>query len=157
MSTKAFISCSSAENTRAIPGAVFSFLVRGHQTGNSFSLVKISVQHGNEPPAHTHTREDEFYYILSGAMKFIVDGEELIARAGECAYLPVNKPHQFEVIGEKAEVLMLVTAAGLDQWFWDNSLPSPDGQPLPLMQGPPPAEAIEHFVTSLGDYGVIMQ
>lgn len=157
MSTKAFISSPQPENTRAIPGAVFNFLVRGPQTANSFSLVKISVQHGNEPPAHTHTREDEFYYILNGAMKFIVDGEEFIAQKGQCAYLPINKPHQFEVIGDEAEVLMWMSAAGLDQWFWDNSLPAPDGQPLPLMQGPPPAEAIQHFVTSLGQYGVVMQ
>lgn len=157
MSTKAFIACPQAENTRAIPGAVFNFLARGQQTANNFSLLKISVQHGHEPPSHIHTREDEFYYILDGAMKFTVDGEELVARTGECAYLPVNKPHQFEVIGEKAEVLMWMSAAGLDQWFWDNSIPAPDGQPLPLMQGPPPPEAIQHFVTTLGTYGVIMQ
>jgi quercetin dioxygenase-like cupin family protein len=157
MSTQAFVSYPQPENTRAIPGAVFNFLVRGPQTGNSFSLVKISVQHGNEPPAHVHTREDEFYYILEGAMKFIVDGHEMIARAGECAFLPINKKHQFEVVGDKAEVLMWMSAAGLDQWFWDNSMPAPEGQALPLMQAPPPPEVVQHFVTSLGQYGVVMQ
>jgi hypothetical protein len=64
--------------------------------------------------------------------------------------------HAFEVQNEKAEVLMWMTPGILDEWFWDNSIPAPDMKPLPLLQGPPPAEAIEHFVKTLGDYGVLM-
>ena len=157
MTTKPFISCPGPENSRAIPGAVFNFLVRGEQTRNSFSLVKIEVQHGNEPPAHTHSREDEFYYILKGRMKFTV-GEQIInAKAGDCVYLPMNISHAFEVKDEKAEVLMWINPATMDQWFWDNSEPAPDMKPLPLKQGPPPQAVIEQFVKSLGDYGIVMQ
>lgn len=157
MTNNPFISKPDSENTRAIPGAVFNFLVRGEQTGNSFSLVKIEVQHGNEPPAHTHTKEDEFYYILKGSIKFIVGGAVIIANEGDCVYLPMHTQHAFEVQNEKAEVLMWMSPAGLDQWFWDNSVPAPGMKPLPLQQGPPSAAVIEHFVKSLGEYGVVMQ
>ena len=157
MTSKPFISCPGPENSRAIPGAVFNFLVRGEQTRNSFSLVKIEVQHGNEPPAHTHSREDEFYYILKGRMKFTV-GEQIInAKAGDCVYLPMNISHAFEVKDEKAEVLMWISPATMDQWFWDNSVPAPDGKPLPVPQAPPSSEMIQHFVTSLQSYGVHMK
>ncbi|MGB8190291.1 MAG: cupin domain-containing protein [Chitinophagaceae bacterium] len=156
MSTIAFISKPSPENTRAVPGAVFNYLVRGQQTRNSFSLVKIEVMPGNEPPAHTHTREDEFYYILNGSMKFTVGNEVLTAHAGECIFLPMNVPHAFEVLSAKAEVLMWMSPAGLDQWFWDNSWPAPSMQAMPVQQGPPPPEAVEYFVKTLAEYGVMM-
>jgi mannose-6-phosphate isomerase-like protein (cupin superfamily) len=156
MTNKAFINKPAPVNTRAIPGDTFSFLIRGTETSNRLSLVKIEVQHGNEPPAHVHTREDEYYYILNGSIKFTVGNEILLAKEGDTVFLPMNVMHAFEVQNEKAEVLMWMTPGSLDQWFWDNSLPAPDMKPLPLLQGPPPAEAIEHFVKTLGDYGVLM-
>ncbi len=157
MTNKAFISKPAPGNTRAIPGATFSFLVRSNETSSRLSLAKIEVQHGNEPPAHIHTREDEYYYILKGSIKFTAGNEIFIANEGDTVFLPMNVMHAFEVQDEKAEVLMWMTPGNLDEWFWDNSIAAPDMKPLPLPQGPPPPEAIEHFVKTLGDYGVVMQ
>jgi quercetin dioxygenase-like cupin family protein len=146
----------SSENSRAIPGALFHFLVNGTQTGGSFSLIQIHVSRGSEPPAHTHAREDESYYIQEGAVRYKV-GEKIIeVEAGDYIYLPKGISHQFEILTESARLLMWMSPAGLDQWFWDNSVPAPDMKPLPVPQGPPPGEAIEHFVTSLRAYGVEM-
>jgi quercetin dioxygenase-like cupin family protein len=70
-----FKSTPAPENTRAIPGAVFHFLVRGEQTGGSFSLIQIEVQRGAEPPAHVHQREDESYYVLAGSVRYYAGGQ----------------------------------------------------------------------------------
>ena len=51
---------------------------------------------------------------------------------------------------------MWISPAGLAEWFWDNSVPAPDGKPLPIQQGPPSSQVIEHFVNSLREYGVEM-
>ena len=153
---KGFKSSPSPENTRAIPGAVFHFLAMGNQTNGNQSLIKITVQRGAEPPAHTHSREDEAYFILAGSITYTI-GEEIIkANQGEYVYLPKNVPHKFEIVSEKAEVLMWISPAGLDEWFWDNSAPAPDGKALPIQQGPPPSHVIEHFVNTLREYGVEM-
>jgi quercetin dioxygenase-like cupin family protein len=156
MKNKGFISNPTPANTRAIPGAIFSFLFRSDETNNILSLVKIEVQHGNEPPAHVHTREDEYYYILNGSMKFTVGDEVIFANTGDAVFLPMNIRHAIEVQNDKADLLMWLAPSSLDQWFWDNSVPSTDMKPLPLMQGPPPQEAMDHFVKSLGEYGVVM-
>lgn len=156
MNTSAFRSARDPRNSRAIPGALFHFLAKGDDTAGRYALVEILVKAGNEPPAHTHEREDEVYFILNGEMRFDVGGDVLHAKAGDHVYLPKDVPHAFKVISESAHVLMWVAPAGLDQWFWDNSVPAPDMQPLPLPAGPPPPEAIEHFVRTLADYGVHM-
>jgi quercetin dioxygenase-like cupin family protein len=153
---KGFKSAPSPENTRAIPGAVFNFLAKGDETSGRHALIKIVVQRGAEPPRHTHTREDESYFVLKGSVRYTIGEDVITVNEGEYVYLPKDVPHSFELLSEKAEVLMWISPAGLDEWFWDNSAPAPDGKPLPISQGPPPADLVEHFVTSLRSYGVEM-
>ena len=153
---KGFKSAPSPENTRAIPGGVFNFLSMGHETEGRQALMRIIVNRGAEPPAHTHSREDESYYILEGSIRYTIGEDVITVDKGEYVYLPKGLPHKFELLTEQAEVLMLISPAGLDQWFWDNSAPAPDGNQLPMPQGPPPAHVIDHFVKSLREYGVEM-
>jgi quercetin dioxygenase-like cupin family protein len=153
---KGFKSAPSSENTRAIPGGVFNFLSMGSETEGRHALMRIVVNRGAEPPAHTHSREDESYYIVNGNVRYTIGDEVITVSNGEYVYLPKGIPHKFELLSEQAEVLMLISPAGLDQWFWDNSAPAPDGKQLPMPQGPPPAHVIDHFVKSLREYGVEM-
>ena len=153
---KGFKASPTAENTRAIPGAVFNFLSMGVDTEGRQALIRIVVNRGAEPPAHTHSREDESYYVVKGRVRYTIGQDIITVNEGEYVYLPKDIPHQFEVLTEQAEVLMWLSPAGLDQWFWDNSAPSPDGKALPMLQGPPPPHVVSHFVTSLREYGVEM-
>lgn len=156
MKKAAFLSNGTPENSRAIPGALFHFLAGGQQTNSLFSLIYIEVQRGNEPPAHTHQREDENYYILEGSIRFWV-GEKIIdAKAGDFIHLPKGVPHKFELQSDCVKELMWVTPSGLEKWFWDNSVPAADMQPLPIMTEPPSPEMIAHFGRSLSEYGVEM-
>ncbi len=155
-SQNGFKSSANAENTRAIPGAVFNFLSMGHETEGRQALIRIVVNRGAEPPAHTHTREDESYFIVKGSVRYTIGDQVLTVNEGEFVYLPKDVPHKFEIQTEQAEVLMWLSPAGLDQWFWDNSTPAPDGKALPGPTSPPPPQVIEHFVNSLQDYGVEM-
>ncbi|HEY5745900.1 MAG TPA: cupin domain-containing protein [Chryseolinea sp.] len=153
---KGFKSAPTPENTRAIPGAVFHFLAKSDETGGRHALIKIIVQRGAEPPAHTHSREDESYFIIKGSVRYTIGEDQVTVNEGEYVYLPKDLPHSFQVLSDKAEVLMWMSPGGLDQWFWDNSVPAPDGKPLPIPNGPPPPDVIQHFVTSLESYGVKM-
>jgi quercetin dioxygenase-like cupin family protein len=153
---KGFKGASSPENMRAIPGAVFNFLAMGHETNGRHALIKIFVERGAEPPPHTHSREDESYFILKGSIRYTIGDKRLTVNEGEYVYLPKDVPHSFEILSEQAEMLMWLCPAGLDQWFWDNSVPATEGKALPIPQGPPPADVIKRFVTSLQLYGVEM-
>jgi quercetin dioxygenase-like cupin family protein len=155
-SLKGFKSAPTPENTRDIPCAVFIFIAMGNETIGQHALIKIHVRRGAEPPAHTHSREDESYFILKGSIKYTVGDDVITVNEGEYVFLPKDVPHKFEILSEAADVLMWISPAGLDQWFWDNSAPAPDGKSLPIQQGPPPPHLIEHFVRSLREYGVEM-
>jgi len=154
--SQVFKSAPSVDNTRAIPGAVFNFLSMVNEANDRPSLIRIVVKSGAEPPAHTHSREDESYYIINGRIRYTVGDEVITTQPGEYIFLPKNVPHKFEVLTPEAEVLMWLSPAGLDQWFWDNSMPAPSGEPLPSSEGPPPSHVIENFVNSLRAYGVEM-
>ena len=156
MQPTAFLSQGTPENSRAIPGALFHFLATGEQTNQAFSLIYVEVYKGNEPPAHVHHREDENYYILEGAIRFWVGDQVLDAKAGDLVHLPKGVPHKFELQSECVKELMWMTPSGLEKWFWDNSAPAPNMQPLPVATEPPPSQAIAHFVRSLSTYGVEM-
>jgi uncharacterized cupin superfamily protein len=40
----------------------------------AFDASVIQMRRGTEPPPHVHSREDEFFYILSDEMSAYVDG-----------------------------------------------------------------------------------
>jgi quercetin dioxygenase-like cupin family protein len=84
---KGFKSAPSSENTRAIPGAVFHFLAKGSETEGRHALIKILVERGAEPPAHTHSWEDESYFILTGSIRYTVGEEKLIVNEGASMYI----------------------------------------------------------------------
>ena len=52
------------DNSRWYLGSVMTFLVNSGQTNGAFSLTDYLAKPGNEPPAHIHDREDEFFYVL---------------------------------------------------------------------------------------------
>lgn len=156
MDNTAFLSNGTTDNSRAIPGALFHFLAGEKQTSGLFSLMYIEVHKGNEPPPHTHQREDESYYILEGSLRFWVGDKVIDAKAGDFVHLPRGIAHRFELQSECVKELMWITPSGLEQWFWDNSVPAPDMKPLPLMTQPPSPDMINHFVTSLSQFGVEM-
>jgi mannose-6-phosphate isomerase-like protein (cupin superfamily) len=49
---------------------------------------------------HTHTDDEEFYYIISGKGKVIDDGVEKIVEGGDLVYTAAGHSHSLENIGE---------------------------------------------------------
>jgi quercetin dioxygenase-like cupin family protein len=44
-------------------------------------------------PVHSHANE-QLSYLLEGALKFNIDGREVVIHAGEGLCIPPNMPHQ---------------------------------------------------------------
>ena len=54
-------------------------------------------------PMHTHDSE-QMTYILQGALRFLVAGEEMIVREGEVLHIPSRLPHQAEALEDTLEL-----------------------------------------------------
>jgi len=90
-------------------------------TGHQFSVWESIVPPGAGPPAHTHTREDEAFYVLSGEVLIEVEGavDPLPLGPGGFLFAPRNRRHAYRNIGTVAAHLLVfaIPGTGLDRMF----------------------------------------
>lgn len=61
-------------------------------TGEKAMLAQIFLRQGFVVPEHRHESE-QISYIVQGALKFHLEGREIVVRAGEVLLIPSNVPH----------------------------------------------------------------
>src|SRR6267143_7136168 len=72
-------------------------------TGEREMVAQIYLKRGALVPIHAHDSE-QMTYILQGALRFLVDGEEIIVREGEVLHIPSQLPHQAEALEDTLEL-----------------------------------------------------
>lgn len=95
-------------------GSSAELKLAGEQSGSDWAVVELHVRAGDEPPIHTHTREDETLYVLEGSVTAFVGDQRTEVDAGSYAALPKNIPHGFAVRGEEARLLATLQPAGAE-------------------------------------------
>jgi len=78
-------------------------------------LMKVQVQvvkNGGENNLHTHTGEDAFWYVISGAVKFYGEGDKLVGeyKKGEGILVPRGYKYWFESASTEPLEVLRVTA-----------------------------------------------
>jgi len=64
--------------------------------GNALGLTRIGINHTTLPPGkessmrHWHTHEEEFIFVLSGAVILVTDDGEQVLTAGMCCGFPLG-------------------------------------------------------------------
>jgi mannose-6-phosphate isomerase-like protein (cupin superfamily) len=94
-------------------GILSTLLATDDDTGGAFDLVLSNMRSGTEPPPHVHTREHEFMYVLDGNLDVYVGNEVFQVGTGECAFLPLGRPHAFLIRSPEIRMLVLITPGGL--------------------------------------------
>ena len=61
--------------------------------GDKVMLARVFIKKGGHVPEHHHHNE-QVTYILEGALKFAIDGQEVVVKAGEVLCIPANMPHE---------------------------------------------------------------
>ena len=72
-------------------------------TGEREMLAQIYLKRGALVPMHSHESE-QMTYILQGALRVVVDGEEMTVREGEVLHIPSGVPHQAEALEDTFEL-----------------------------------------------------
>ncbi len=65
--------------------------------GERSMLAQIYLKRGAVVPMHAHESE-QLTFVLQGALKFLVDGEEIVVREGEVLHIPSGVAHQAEAL-----------------------------------------------------------
>src|SRR5438309_3219396 len=61
--------------------------------GQEIMLARILLRKGCVVPMHSHENE-QLSTIVEGALKFLIDGKEIVVRGGEVLTIPANMPHE---------------------------------------------------------------
>jgi quercetin dioxygenase-like cupin family protein len=121
MKIAAQISHESARGPRSVTvlgGIQIVYRAVSEDTDGVYSLFEITMQPGQGPPPHVHSREDESWYVLDGAFDFQIGDESSMATAGWFGLGPRDVPHGIKAAGTgPAKMLMVVTPAGFERFF----------------------------------------
>ena len=99
-------------------GDRYRLLATGEQTDGAVAVVEVTVTPGGGAPPHVDNNEAIGWYVLDGALVFMVEGEEQTLAAGGWIYSPKGVLHTFRNATEKpARALLLAMPAGLDGFF----------------------------------------
>ena len=71
--------------------------------GHNVMLTRVLLKKGCIIPEHSHVNE-QLSYILEGALKFWIDGREIVVHAGEVLTIPPNMPHKAEALEDTVDL-----------------------------------------------------
>ena len=125
----------------------------GADTGGAYCLLEAGLAPEMMVPRHTHTREDEAYYVLSGELEVIVGDEVFILSVGDTLIAPRNIPHRLRNSGNaENHYLIMFSPSGFEGFLEATTVPAPDNAVAPTK---PPAVAVRNVHELATDYGIL--
>jgi quercetin dioxygenase-like cupin family protein len=130
-----------------------SVCLSGEDTGGKYCLIEASLAPGMGVPRHTHTREDETYYVLSGELEVIVGDKVFTLREGDTLIAPRDIPHQLRNSGNtENHYLLMFSPSGFEGFLKGTAVPAPANAVAPTK---PPAVAVRNVHELATDYGIL--
>src|SRR5580704_15029838 len=114
-------------------GELYTFKLTSADTGGSVGVLETLTFPQNGPPPHTHTNEDETFYILEGRFSFTVGERTFEAGPNMLVRAPRGIPHAYRNISAlPARKLIMISPAGFESFFREIGDPAKD------LSSPPP-------------------
>jgi quercetin dioxygenase-like cupin family protein len=70
--------------------------------GQNIMLARVLLKKGCFVPEHSHPNE-QVTFIAEGALKFKIDGREIVVNSGEVLTIPPNMPHSAEALEDTVD------------------------------------------------------
>lgn len=78
-------------------------LQRHFVVGEQIMVARVLLKKGCVVPEHSHHNE-QVTYILEGALKFEIDGKEIVVGPGEVLCIPPNMPHKATALEDTVDL-----------------------------------------------------
>jgi quercetin dioxygenase-like cupin family protein len=128
-----FVREPAAGSTLNVLGVTHIYKATGAETAGSFSLWEAVVPPGAGAPPHTHAREDEAFYVLSGELIIEFEDEPAPHRVAPGGFFfgARGRRHTFRNAGDKPARVLILSApsCGLDQMFAELEAATAAGMP----------------------------
>ena len=101
-------------------GVLYRVLLSSAESGGAMSIVDSWTPAGEGPPRHVHDAEDETFVILSGRLRFWLDGVPSEKGPGETVFVPRGREHTFKVTEDgPARHIIILTPGWFEGFFAD--------------------------------------
>jgi len=71
--------------------------------GQNIMLARVLLKKGCVVPEHSHPNE-QVTFVLDGALKFWIEGKEIVVNTGEVLTIPPNMPHKAEAVADTVDL-----------------------------------------------------
>lgn len=78
-------------------------LQRQFVVGQEIMVARVLLKKGCIVPEHSHHNE-QLTYILDGALKFWIGGQEIVVHSGEVLCIPAHMPHKAEALEDTVDL-----------------------------------------------------
>jgi quercetin dioxygenase-like cupin family protein len=100
-------------------------------TGGQLTVIETHARSGDASPVHVHSRDDEAFLLLDGAMTVWAGDQRHQLQPGGIAFLPRRLPHAVRYDTASRALILSTPAGSQERVFraagWDLSQPRPDG------------------------------
>jgi quercetin dioxygenase-like cupin family protein len=128
-----------------------SVCLSGADTGGAYCLLEVGLAPGMGMPRHTHTREDEAYFVLAGELEVIIADEAFILRPGDCLMAPRDIPHQLRNSGNvENHYLLVFSPLGFEEFLRLTAVPASDNAAAPTKPPAIPVQNVHELATGFG-------
>lgn len=79
--------------------AITPSISRRFITGERVTVANFELKKGGIVPRHAHANE-QVSCVLSGALRFTLEGRQVVVRAGEAIQIPGHVEHEVEVLDD---------------------------------------------------------
>ena len=96
-----------------------NFIATGNETNSKYFLSQTTVPAGDPgPPIHSHSKEDESFFLIRGQMTFIIDGKEVELDQGNFLNIEKGERHTWRNDANvDAEMMITFAPAGIENMF----------------------------------------
>jgi len=110
----------AAQQPIPFPGHDTHILLDGSETERDIAFTELTVAPNSMgAPPHSHSKEDEFFYVLDGEINFLAGKKTIVAKAGQVVALKRGHVHGFWNSSDAPARLLLVISPGEFAGFFD--------------------------------------
>jgi mannose-6-phosphate isomerase-like protein (cupin superfamily) len=108
---------------------LLQFTVTSHEAGSEMFAIEHQHRKPGGPPLHLHWNQEEWFYVMEGAVAFQVGEQRVTLKAGASVLAPRRVPHAFSSVssGESRMLNAFCPAGKMEQFFVDT-----DNTKLPM-------------------------
>ncbi len=133
-------------------GSLMAVKARSEDTLGAFTLIEQLAPAGFSAPPHTHTTEEEAFFLLEGEMQVSCGDDSWSLESGGFVFLPREVQHSFSISSRSAARILQITSPAQFERFLAEA-----AEPARERTLPPPSEPdIPRMLAAAAKYGYEM-